>query len=249
LTVLGTPAIHLVDDQSSEEIRIRRTDGRQLLVYLAVNPDGVTSDQLMEALWPEVRPTYSRNRFHTTISELRQTLKGVLGADAITHVDDRYRLDVAHVDVDLWHLNAAAEQAATAVDPQAHIRALRDVVGLYTGDVADDYSWLWLAPYREATRRHVLDAYAQLADVETDPRAGLALVQDAIRIDPYGEDLYQRAMRLYAALNNADGVHRTFRAITERLAQLDIAVSSETQQTAADLLAQLEVRRRQSHLG
>jgi DNA-binding SARP family transcriptional activator len=200
----------------------------------------------MEALWPEVRPTYSRKRFHTTISELRQTLKGVLGADAVTHVDDRYRFDPQHVDVDLWHLNAAVERAVTAVDPEVHLHALRDVVDLYAGHIADGYSWLWLAPYREGIRRDILDAYAQLADAETDPRAALALIQDAIRVDPYGEDLYQRAMQLHTALNNADGVHRTLRAITERLAQLDIGVSSQTGQVAAELLAQLDARHRQS---
>jgi hypothetical protein len=56
-----------------------------------------------------------------------------------------------------------------------------------------------------------------LAETETDLRAALALVQDAIRIDPYGEDLYQRAMRLHATLGSADGVRRTLVTITERL--------------------------------
>jgi DNA-binding SARP family transcriptional activator len=116
-------------------------------------------------------------------------------------------------------------------------------VELYTDDIAAGESWLWLAPIREAVRRDVLDAYAHLADAQSDPEAALGLIQKAIRVDPYGEDLYRRAMRLQAALNNEEGVRRTLVAITERLAQLDIEVSNETRQVAAELLRRLEAGR------
>ena len=126
---------------------------------------------------------------------------------------------------------------------------------LFRSEVAGDHrdlhsfptrrsSDLWLAPYRETIRRHVLDAYVGLADAEPNPTAALALVQDAIRLDPYNEDVYQRAMRLHATLNSADGVARTLRTLTERLAELEIEVSPQTQQVATDLLAKLEARRR-----
>jgi DNA-binding SARP family transcriptional activator len=233
LSVLGKPALHLVTGDTTTQVRIRRSHGVQILVHLAVAPDGATSDELMAALWPEARPHYSRGRFHTNISELRDILAEAAGAEAITRTDERYRLDPAHLDVDVWQLAAAARRAATTVEPAHHADALHEVIKLYTGPVAEGHSWLWLAPYRETIRRHILDAYIGLADTETDPAAALALVQEAIRLDPYNEDVYQRAMRLHAALNSADGVTRTLRTLTERLAEL-----------ATDLLATLEARRR-----
>ena len=130
------------------------------------------------------------------------------------------------------------------MDPDVHTGALRDVIQLHTGPIAAGEDWLWVLPYREATRRHVLDAYTELADAEADPRAALDLIQQAISVDPYSEDLYQRAMRLHATLNNPDGVHRSLRAITERLAHLDDHVSAHTRQVAADLLTRLDARRR-----
>jgi len=244
LSVLGKPALHLVTGDTTTEVRIRRSHGVQILVHLAVAPEGATSDELMAALWPEARPHFSRGRFHTNISELRDTLAEAAGAEAIPRTDERYRLDPAHLDVDVWRLTAAARRAATTVDPSQHALALHEVIKLYTGSVADGHNWLWLAPYRETVRRHVLDAYIGLADTETDPAAALALVQEAIRLDPYNEDVYQRAMRLHAALNSADGVTRTLRTLTERLAELEIDVSPQTQQVATDLLATLEARRR-----
>src|SRR5439155_7824531 len=131
-------------------------------------------------------------------------------------------------------LNAAVDQAHTAVDPTAHTTALRTTINLHTGPVADGYSWLWLAPYRETTRRHVLDAYVALAEAEADPHAALALIQDAICLEPYNEDIYQHAMRIHARLASADGVRRPLRALTERLADLEVRISPQTQQLAAD---------------
>jgi hypothetical protein len=49
------------------------------------------------------------------------------------------------VEVDLWALNATVDQAATAVEPAQHAAALRRVIDLYTGAVADGHNWLWLA--------------------------------------------------------------------------------------------------------
>ncbi len=244
LSVLGKPALHLVTGDTTTQVRIRRSHGLQILVHLAVDPEGATSDELMVALWPETRPHFSRRSFHTNISELRDTLAEAAGAQAIPRTDERYHLDPAHLDVDVWHLTAAAHHASTTVDPSQHALALHEVIKLYTGPVADGHNWQWLAPYRETIRRHVLDAYIGLAETEPEPAAALALVQEAIRLDPYNEDVYQRAMRLHAALNSTDGVTRTLRTLTQRLAELEIDVSPQTQQVATDLLAKLEARRR-----
>ena len=244
LSVLGKPALHLVTGDTTTQVRIRRSHAVQILVHLAVAPEGATSDELMAALWPETRPHFSRGRFHTNISELRDVLAEAAGTEAITRTDERYRLDPAHLDVDIWQLTAAARRAATTIEPTHHADALHEVIKLHTGPVADGHNWLWLAPYREAIRRHVLDAYTGLADTETDPATALALIQEAIRLDPYNEDVYQRAMRLHTTLNSADGVTRTLRTLTERLAELEIDASPQTQQIATDLLAKLQARRR-----
>jgi DNA-binding SARP family transcriptional activator len=244
LAILGRPSAQLIGGDRTEELRIRRTDGVQILVHLAVDPDGATSDQLMATLWPEIRPRYARGRFHTTISELRHSIAAALGTNIILNTGGRYHLDPQQVEVDLWHVYTAIERAASAVDPDAHSGALRDIIQLHIAPIAAGEDWLWVLPYREATRRHVLDAYTELANEEADPRAALDLIQQAIDLDPYNEDLYQRAMRLHAALNHPDGVHRALRAITERLAQLDDNVSAQTRRLAADLLTKLDARRR-----
>ena len=164
--------------------------------------------------------------------------------EPIPRTDERYHIDARHVDVDLWAFNATVDEATTAVQPAEHAAALRNVIALYTGAVADGHSWLWLAPYREATRRHILDAHVALADAEPEPRQALTLIQDAIRLDPYNEDLYQRAIRLHARLASPDGIRRTLRTLTERLTELEIRVSPQTQQIATEALERHDIRER-----
>jgi DNA-binding SARP family transcriptional activator/LysM repeat protein len=249
LTVLGKPSIAAIDGGAETVLHIRRSAGIQILVHLAVNPAGATSDELMAILWPETRPYFARRSFHTTMHDLRQTLAEAIDpergeAEPIPRTDERYHLDPNLVDIDLWMLNAAIDHAATAVQPGEHDAALRAIIADYTGPIAEGHSWLWLAPYREATRRHILDAHVALADSEPDARQALAIIQDAIRIEPYNEDLYQRAMRLHARLASPDGIRRTLRTLTEQFADLEVAVSQQSQQLATDLLERLTIRDR-----
>lgn len=236
VTVLGRIAVTATSSAPAKDVHIRRSDGVQIMVYLAVHPDGATSDDIMAALWPEIRPRHARGRFHTTMSELRGALAEAAHADAIIRTGDRYHFDPGTVAVDLWNLHAAVNAAATALEPADHLTALREVTLTYQGPIADGHSWLWLVPEQGKIRRRVLDAYAELAEADNDPRSALRLLEDAITIDPYNEDLYVRAMRRHAAQGNAAGVRRTIQALSARLAELEIEPTAQTRAIAIELM-------------
>jgi DNA-binding SARP family transcriptional activator len=244
LVVLGRPELTVVSGGHVEQLHVRRTGGMQILIHLAVHRHGASSDELMAALWPEARPTHSRARFHTTVSALRKVLREATGAMPIPLAGERYYLDTDLFSVDLWHLADVVERASTALDPVAHIAALNETISLYRGTIAEADSWLWLIPYREQLRRHVLDAYVALAETTDKPHVALGHVQDAIRLDPYNEDVYRRAMLLHAKLGSLDGIRRTLRALSERLAELGVRVSPQTHQVATDLAARLNAGQR-----
>jgi len=192
LRLLGTPALHRTRG-AGEPVAIQRTAALQILIFLAVHRGGATSSQLIAALWPGPRPQGAANRLYTPVNRLRTALREAAGADVLVRAGDRYRLDDQHLDVDLWQLHAAVDRAATTIDPDRRRRALHAVIDAYTGDLATDRDWSWLAAPREATRRHVVDAYVALAADEPDPRTALALLQDAVRVDPVNADLQRRA--------------------------------------------------------
>ncbi|MET7951611.1 hypothetical protein [Micromonospora sp. NPDC005324] len=188
LRVLGEPTL-LVD---GEPLTIRRSAALQILVFLATNhPTGANTSQLADAIWPGVPRRSLTGRLYTTLSELRTVIRDASGMHVIEHTDDRYRLNPAHVDVDLWQLQAAIHHAASAVTNTT--AAWQAVVDACPADLAAGRTWPWLDPIRETTRRHVIDACAALADAEPDPQRGLAVLQAGLRIDPYNADLHARA--------------------------------------------------------
>ncbi|WP_124775590.1 AfsR/SARP family transcriptional regulator [Micromonospora inaquosa] len=185
---MGEPTL-LVD---GEPLTIRRSAALQILVFLATShPTGANTSQLADAIWPGVPRRSLTGRLYTTLSELRTVIRDASGLHVIEHTDDRYRLNPAHLNVDLWQLQAAIHHAASAVTDTT--AAWQAVVDAYPADLAAGRIWPWLDPIREATRRHAIDACAALADAEPDPPRRLALLQAGLRIDPYNADLHARA--------------------------------------------------------
>lgn len=197
-------------------VTIRRSAALQALVFLAVHPQGATGRDLIEAIWPGPPAHRVTGRLYTTISELRRTIRDATGTTPISHTDDRYHLD-PDLDIDLWHLQHAVRHAATAVTGRT--TALRQVIDQYSGPLADSYTWPWLDPHREALRRHIVDAHLALADTHTDPRQTLAILQDAMRVDPYNEELHQRAARTLTELDDHSAATNLLHTYTHRLTE------------------------------
>ncbi|MFF4893418.1 hypothetical protein [Micromonospora chersina] len=219
--VLGRPAL-LAD---GEPITIRRSAALQVLVLLAVHPQGATTTDLVQAIWPGLPANTVTGRLYTTLSELRAAIRTATGATVLGHADDRYHLNPDRVDVDLWRLHAAAHHAATALTDPAP--AWQTVIDTYTGDLAAGHNWAWIDPPREATRRLVLDAYASAAAAQTDPHHRLRLLQDAIRVDPYNQTLHQLAADQLNALGDADAAARLLDGYQRRLQLAGIAASDQ----------------------
>ncbi|QDY06819.1 hypothetical protein FJK98_06235 [Micromonospora sp. HM134] len=184
LRVLGDPQL-LID---GEPLTIRRSAGLQVLVYLAIHPDGADTAQLTDAIWPGLPRHSLTGRLYTAVSDLRSTIRTESDLPVIDHSDDRYRLNRAYVDVDLWQLHAAIHQAAATLTTTAW----QIVLDAYPAELATTRTWPWLDPHREATRRRVLDLCAALAAKEPDPHRALQLLQDAARIDPYNAELHRQ---------------------------------------------------------
>ncbi|MCP3785267.1 hypothetical protein NLX85_18030 [Micromonospora sp. A3M-1-15] len=224
--VLGRPAL-LAD---GEPVTIRRSAALQVLVFLAVHPDGATTTDLVQAIWPGLPAHTVTGRLYTTLSDLRAAIRTATDATVLRHTDDRYHLDPDRVDVDLWRLHAAAHHAATALTDAAP--AWQTVIDTYAGDLAAGHTWAWIDPPREATRRLVLDAHASAAAAQIDPHHRLRLLQDAIRVDPYNQTLHHLAADQLNALGDADAAARLLDGYQRRLQLAGIAASDQPAPTS-----------------
>ncbi|MEU4477798.1 hypothetical protein AB0F68_06985 [Micromonospora sp. NPDC023966] len=224
--VLGRPTLLA----SGEPVTIRRSAALQVLVFLAVHPEGATTTDLVQAIWPGLPAHTVTGRLYTTLSDLRAAIRTATGATVLGHADDRYHLNPDRVDVDLWRLHTATHHAATALTDPAP--AWQTVIDTYTGDLAAGHTWAWIDPPREATRRLVLDAYATAAAAQTDPHHRVRLLQDAIRVDPYNQTLHQLAADQLNALGDADAAARLLNGYQRRLQLAGIAASDQPAPTS-----------------
>jgi two-component SAPR family response regulator len=104
---------------------------------------GITKDEAVELMWPDVDIDRADLAFHRTLGGLRRTLdpgRGQRqGSRAIGFSNDRYRLDPAVV---AWSDVANFEQrltdASAATDPATVLGALTEARSLYRGEYLDD---------------------------------------------------------------------------------------------------------------
>jgi DNA-binding SARP family transcriptional activator len=119
-------------------------------------------------------------------------------------------------------LQSALDTRRHAATNEQRLTALRQVGAVYQGELADDLSPDWLDPHREAIRRDVLDSLGALirAYGDRDPEAMLDLLEQARRLDPYNEGLYQRILRTQAQLGRYESIPRTLALLTTTLDEI-----------------------------
>ncbi len=199
---------------------------RELLVFLALHPDGASREALTAALWPTSPPERTTNAMNTSLSRLRRALAAAthdtLG-DVVLVGEGRYRLDPGLVEAYYWTFTDAVAARRTATTDQQWIAANRRIVDSYRGPLADGLSTEWIETAREATRRDALDTVTGLARalVDQDPQQTLDLLEIARAFDPHNELIYRDIMRLQERLGQLDAIPRTLTLLTTRLAEID----------------------------
>jgi len=152
VSVLGRPTI---DNMASMGRPVRRAV-IELLVYLALHPEGASASRL------------------TQVSGAADTLRDLLahasGGEPGWYVVQRRHLfhlavgDAA--DVDLWRVHEHLFRAACAFDAPTRITELKAACAEYKGPLADGAQFGWIAPHRERMDRLIAEARNQLAALD-----------------------------------------------------------------------------------
>jgi DNA-binding SARP family transcriptional activator len=211
----------------------------ELLVYLAVHPNGVRRDSLVAALWPDADRSRPTNALNAVLARLRKTLRATGDPDlaqVVTQVGGKYLLDSALIGVDYWTFLIAAADI-THSDPDHRAQACDTVIRTYQGHLAADLTSEWLITPREATRRRYFDALTTLArlTIHTDPERTLGLLETARNLEPLKEGIYRDIMRIQTQLDRPDAAENTLALLRAQLADIDAEPEPETLQLAATI--------------
>lgn len=213
---------------------------RELVVLLALHPEGISRARIADTLWPDARPGRPYNNLTTSLFRLRSALASATSsevADPVTTIADQLRLDPELVLTDYRAFSDAEADARSVATDDGRAYAWRRMITAYGGELAEGLDAEWTEAPREAIRRDAIDAATRLARtlVASDPQQTLDLLETARARDPYNEQLYRDIMRVQRRLGQANAIERTLTLLATRLNELDETPSRETVELASTL--------------
>ena len=202
-----------------------------LALLVASGEAGVTVERAVEALWPELGGTRSREALRVAVYRLRRLLDG---EDCVLTVDGRLVLNPLCCWVDAWAFERALEEGASL-----HEGAL----ALYRGSFMDEeHGEVWALVYRERlhTRyvRGVLDAGARL-EKRGELEQALSWYERGLERDGLIEAFYQSVLTCCAKLGRrAEGLSAYARCRERLRDALGVAPSQQTEVLRIALLGE-----------
>lgn len=243
LSILGPTTLTCHAGQGATDV----TDGLarkhwQLVLFLALHPEGASREAIREALWPNAAGPKPLNAFYATVSQIRAQLRVATGDHAAAFIDlhgERVTLNPAVIEVDYWEFLDAQHAGSVAVDETSRQAAWSRIVSVYRGELAEGMRELWLDAPRQDTHRVAMDTLAALARCyrDRDPQRCLQILEHARMLDRYNEAIYRDIMRTQALLGRADAIMRTHALLTATLAEIDTAPRDDTPALVEALIA------------
>ena len=217
LTIDGRPVTHWHGQRT-----------RALMQFLTAHRlRGVSRDELIAAVWPDVDEDNGRHRLHQGIYELRSTLRA---ADPyrspIVCANGAYGFDHSvpiWVDAEVFDgLVSAAMHAIMEQRVDEAIEVSRAALELYRGDFlrqATDADWATSERNRLAARFVLLSIQlGELLTCRGDCREALAVLDPVLSTEPWNEDATVLKMRCYAKTGACSMAAAAYRACAEALA-------------------------------
>ena len=206
--VLGTPRVEAegpIDDD-------RRDLCTELVVHLALHPEGVHPTVLGAAVWPRGVTTAVVN---ATVARAREWLgKDAHGAPHLRHTMDGNLVLGARAVLDWDVVQSLLNASRTASSQADEAAALREALALVRGETLAEvptgrYSWLARARLERDARTVLVDAAHRLAVLmldDDDPGAARAAVSAGLEVAPTDELLWRDLLRAVWLESGADGV-------------------------------------------
>ena len=245
LYILGPPRL----ERDGIPLAFPRRRMMALLVYLALNPQGHSRDELATLLWSDQGQSSARSALRRTLSELRRLL-GAQTLDADPELGAVVQL-VSHATegLDFWVdatefrrclQEAVAETHSPGIATPEHLVTLAQVVQLYRGDLLSGFTLddspvfeEWQLLQTESLRSELRGALEQLA-VGHLGRGELTLALRHARrwaeLEPEDEAAHRTLMQIHAASGQRSAALTQYDACRRVLQQeLGVDPADETQ--------------------
>jgi len=214
ITTFGTLQV------TRDELAVTESDwhtrqARQLLkILITERPRPVSTDLLVEILWPNS----TSHAAATTLRSAINALRNVLEPDRPNRAPSRYIVTQApgyafHLTPDIWldveEYERKLNLAHNAIDPAFCLQLHQEAIALYTDDylVSDPYAD-WLQTERDRLRERFFNALLQLSELYAEGghyAAAITACRRMLARDEVRENAYQALMRYQAESGDSAG--------------------------------------------
>lgn len=186
---------------------------REVFYYLLAHPAGATSEELRDAIWPDLELEASRNALKQAIFQLRSVLPRAL-IESAPRQPYRINRGVVKIDYDVDQFLSLLEASRSSID-----RLFR-AVDLYTGMFLARFEHGWVLAIRGHLEIQYLQALRRTADHMLDERAYLdavTLFRSILRVDPLDEAAHAGIIQCQLALGNRAAAIAQYNDLQKRL--------------------------------
>ncbi|MGH3146817.1 MAG: BTAD domain-containing putative transcriptional regulator, partial [Rubrobacter sp.] len=201
-----------------DEWRLRKATSLVKLLTLAPG-HRLHREQVLDLLWPDLKPTAAANNLHQTLHVARRTLEPQSTTPRYLRLQDE-RLELCPYETfwsDVEAFEGAAEEARRAGDPASY----RAAIDLYGGDLlpADRYED-WTEVRREGIRRSHLSLLVELAalyEERGDHDSAIQALRDVVSSEPTHEEAHAGLMSSYASIGRRHQALQQYDRLKEAL--------------------------------
>ncbi|MDF2723544.1 MAG: hypothetical protein K0Q59_3219 [Paenibacillus sp.] len=204
----------------------RTVKAQELMAYLFLKRGKEISKwQLIEDIWPNCSLEQVHSNLHTTIYQVRKTLRQYGVHAAIHFRNAHYRLEATGLssDVEQFIRLFAEEAPITAANAQDYEQCLH----MYKGDLFGAWGYFWSLPEREKLKQQYASLTKQLCSFYMQAgqfASAVQPIQKLIAMQPLDEEAYEILLQLDIRMNNRAAFFAHYRQL-EHVLQTELGIA------------------------
>ena len=240
LTLFGPPRLS-IDGRTVSASVWRSQRAFQVLVYLALHPQGATREELIELFWPGRRARAARQNFHPTLSYVRSALPRAAAAP-IERSGETYRLSRAYsMTCDAWEIERAFADAKQARDPAERLASLERAAALAHAPFLQGFYGDWAVELQARMRDRLEKLHLDLGELAArrgDFDSAIDCFRRASELDEFRESTRLALMEALVRAGNRPAALAEYEKLKSRLrSELGVEPLPETDETVRRLFA------------
>ncbi|MBA4538138.1 response regulator [Bacillus aquiflavi] len=213
-------------DQNKKIVKWRTKKVKELFLYLWHNQDiSVHKLKILDDLWPDMSVKNSSTLLHTTVYQVRKTLKNIGIDNAVSFINDHYALKIEFESdiLELEHIVQLSQKSTFFVEK---------ALSLYSGDYLEEEHYDWAFDKQERIKQIFLtyleDYVTQMIDHQKHSHLIISCLEKMIQLEPYNEKYMYFILDHYGQTRNIQKMMSSFQQFKKKwLEDLELDIPTE----------------------